>query len=155
MMFVVLGIVDIIVLTNLETISGANACYSMFHSCTSLTDIELRNLKTINEFNYYMFAFCTGITTAEFDSLNSLPSPNSALYRMFWRCTNLKNIYFPALKSTSFGGTSAFNQMLQDVTGCTVHFPSNLQSVIGSWSDVTGGFGGTNTTVLFDLPATN
>ena len=44
--------------------------------------------------------------------------------------------------------------MLQGVTGCTVHFPSNLQSVIGSWSDVTAGFGGTNTTVLYDLPAT-
>ena len=35
-----------------------------------------------------------------------------------------------------------------------MHFPSNLQSVIGSWSDVQNGFGGTNTTVLFDLPAT-
>jgi hypothetical protein len=44
--------------------------------------------------------------------------------------------------------------MLQGVTGCTVHFPSNLQSVIGSWSDVTARFGGTNTTVLFDLTAT-
>ena len=44
--------------------------------------------------------------------------------------------------------------MLQGVSGCTVHFPSNLQSVIGSWSDVTNGFGGTNTTVLFDLPST-
>jgi hypothetical protein len=44
--------------------------------------------------------------------------------------------------------------MLPGVTGCTVHFPSNLQSVIGSWADVTEGFGGTNTTVLFDLPAT-
>ena len=44
--------------------------------------------------------------------------------------------------------------MLRGVTGCTVHFPSNIQSVIGSWASVTGGFGGTNTTVLFDLPAT-
>ena len=44
--------------------------------------------------------------------------------------------------------------MLRGVTGCTVHFPSNLEAVIGSWSDVTNGFGGTNTTVLFDLPAT-
>ena len=44
--------------------------------------------------------------------------------------------------------------MLDGVTGCTVHFPSNIQSVIGSWASVTSGFGGTNTTVLFDLPAT-
>jgi hypothetical protein len=62
---------------------------------------------------------------------------------------------FPALKTTSFGSyTNQFADMLSGVTGCTVHFPSNLQAVIGSWSDVTSGFGGTNTTVLFDLPAT-
>jgi hypothetical protein len=62
---------------------------------------------------------------------------------------------FPALTSTSFGSyTNQFNNMLRMVTGCTVHFPSNLQSVIGSWSDITAGFGGTNTVVSFDLPAT-
>ena len=44
--------------------------------------------------------------------------------------------------------------MLSGVTGCTVHFPSNLQSVIGSWTSVSAGFSGTNTTVLFDLTAT-
>ena len=44
--------------------------------------------------------------------------------------------------------------MLRGVTGCTVHFPSNLESVIGSWSSVTNGFGGTDTVILFDLPLT-
>ena len=44
--------------------------------------------------------------------------------------------------------------MLSGVTGCTVHFPSNLETVIGDWSSVTSGFGGTDTTVLFDLPST-
>jgi len=44
--------------------------------------------------------------------------------------------------------------MLSGCSNVTVHFPSNLQSVIGSWYDVQNGFGGTNTTVLFDLPAT-
>jgi hypothetical protein len=44
--------------------------------------------------------------------------------------------------------------MLSGVTGCTVHFPSNLQAVIGSWADVTAAFGGTNTTILYDLPQT-
>lgn len=69
--------------------------------------------------------------------------------------TAIQTLSFPALKSTSFGtNTNQFNYMLKGVTGCTVHFPSNLQSVIGSWSSVTSGFGGTNTTVLFDLPAT-
>jgi hypothetical protein len=73
----------------------------------------------------------------------------------FQGCTKLKTLSFPALTSNSFGSyTNQFNNMLSGVTGCKVHFPSNLQSVIGSWSSVTSGFTGTNTTVLFDLPAT-
>ena len=77
------------------------------------------------------------------------------MQRCFQNCTHLTSISFPALTSTSFGSfTNQFNNMLYGVTGCTVHFPSNLQSVIGSWADVTNGFGGTNTTVSFDLPAT-
>lgn len=73
-------------------------------------------------------------------------------------CTSLTSVSFPALKSNSFGTnygvTKPFHNMLQGVTGCTVHFPSNMQSVMENMSSVTAGFGGTNTTVLFDLPAT-
>lgn len=65
--------------------------------------------------------------------------------------TSLETLSFPSLTSTS---TMYFTDMLTGVTGCVVHFPSNLQSVIGSSTDVASGFGGTNTTVLFDLPAT-
>lgn len=74
--------------------------------------------------------------------------------RAFYR-TGITDLYFNSLTSSSFGSyTNQFSNMLSGVTGCTVHFPSNLQSVIGSWADVTNGFGGTNTIVLFDLPAT-
>ncbi len=73
-------------------------------------------------------------------------------------CTSLTSVSFPALKSNSFGTnygvTKPFHNMLKGVTGCTVHFPSNMQSVMENMSSVTDGFGGTNTTVLFDLPAT-
>ena len=73
----------------------------------------------------------------------------------FTYCDNIV-VYFPALTSTSFGSnTNQFYQMFSVANSATVHFPSNLQSVIGSWSDVISGFGGTNTTVLFDLPATS
>lgn len=79
---------------------------------------------------------------------------NDSVYSPFGNSL-LKEICFPSLNSSSFGSyTNQFDNMLRGVTGCTVHFPSNLQSVIGSWSSVTSGFGGTNTTVLFDLPAT-
>lgn len=73
-------------------------------------------------------------------------------------CISLISVSFPALKSDSFGTnygvTKPFHNMLQGVTGCTVHFPSNMQSIMENMGSVTAGFGGTNTTVLFDLPAT-
>ena len=103
---------------------------------------------------YYAFRSCTGLTSVDLSSLTTINGSN-AMHNAFSGCTGLTNISFPALTSTGFGSyTNQFNNMLQGVTGCTVHFPRNLQSVIGSWSDVTKGFGGKNTTVLFDLPAT-
>jgi hypothetical protein len=96
----------------------------------------------------------TSLTSVNLSSLK-IVTGNSCFRYAFQGCTSLTTLSFPALESTSFGSyTNQFNNMLQGVTGCTVHFPSNLQSVIGSWSDVTNGFGGTNTTVSFDLPAT-
>ena len=70
--------------------------------------------------------------------------------------TKITSVSFPALNTGSFeyADNSSFGSMLGAVDGCVVHFPSNVQSVIGNWSSVTSGFGGTNTTVLFDLPAT-
>lgn len=43
------------------------------------------------------------------------------------------------------------NNVLSGVRSCTVHFPAAIQSTIGNWTSVQNGFGGTNTTVLFDL----
>lgn len=100
----------------------------------------------------YKFYKNSNIKSVEFPDLTSIGS--SGLYHCF-QDTKIITISFPALKSTSFGSyTNQFTDMLSGVTGCTVHFPSNLESVIDSWSDVTSGFSGTNTTVLFDLPAT-
>ena len=68
----------------------------------------------------------------------------------------LTSLSFPALLASSLSSNALqFDFMLEEVEGCTVHFPSNLQSVIGSWNSVTSGFSGYNTTILFDLPATS
>lgn len=67
---------------------------------------------------------------------------------------SVRAVAVQALTSSFENYTNQFNYMLQGVTGCAVHFPSNLQSVIGSWTDVTAGFGVTNTIALFDLTAT-
>ena len=143
-------------LSNLSTISGKYALGYAFYKCTSLTSVNLSSLSTISDSYALECAFqeCTSLTSVDLSNLSTI-SGNYALRYAFSSCTNLKELSFPALTSESFGSTTnQFDYMLNKVTGCTVHFPSNLESVIGSWSDVTKGFGGTNTTVLFDLPAT-
>lgn len=168
--------------TNLESVSGITALGYAFHFCTSssfvsvsfpsltsigissmahafdqcvyLTTVDLGNLTTVGTTGLSStFMNCTNLSSVDFSNLSVLAG--SALSSTFSGCTSLSSLSFPSLNSNSFGeSTNQFNQMLYNVTGCTVHFPSNLQSVIGSWSDVTAGFGGTNTIILFDLPAT-
>lgn len=144
-------------LHSLTSVTGVRDCEEMFYGCTGLTSIDLSSLTTLGA-NYAISKICygcTSITSMIFPSLTTI-SNYGVLDSSFYGCTNLTSLSFPALTSTSFGTqTNQFNNMLQGVTGCTVHFPSNIQSKIGSWASVTGGFGGTNTTVSFDLPATN
>lgn len=99
------------------------------------------------------FANCT--FTNKNISFNKLTKVGSWSFLYCFAGSNVEVLNFPALKSDSFGtNTDCFEDMVVGCTGVTVHFPSNLQSVIGQWADVLGGFGGTNTTVLFGLPAT-
>ena len=140
---------------NLTTIGsyGLNSC---FYGCTSLTTAPtFANLTTIESNGLYScFQNCSSLTTAP--TFANLTTIGSGGLSGCFRYTKITSLSFPALTSSSFGSyTNQFNNMLSGVTGCTVHFPSNLQSVIGSWSSVTSGFSGTNTTVLFDLPATS
>lgn len=143
-------------LSSLSEVTGPNDMENLCTGCTNLVSIDLSGLTTVSGANVmnYLCDGCTSLTSVDFSSLASIQASN-ALYYAFRNCTSLTTLSFPSLTSTSFGSnTTQFNRMLYGVTGCTVHFPSNLQSVIGSWADVTAGFGGTNTTVLFDLPAT-
>ena len=133
---------------------GESGLYQAFYACTSLTSTGLDSVTSIGESGLSSaFSGCTSLTSVDLSSVTSIDS--GGLSFTFYNCTSLKSLSFPALNSNSFGSyTNQFNGMLDGVTGCTVHFPSNLESVIGNWADVTRGFGGTNTTVLFDLPAT-
>lgn len=143
-------------LSSLTTISGRAALRDCFAECPNLESVDLSNLTTISGITalYEVATWCPKFTNINLSKLAHLQEQN-CLSRAFMYSTSLTTLSFPALTSTSFGSyTNHFNNMLSGVTGCTVHFPSNLQSVIGSWSDVTAGFGGTNTTILFDLPAT-
>ena len=144
-------------LPKLRTISGESACNSMFFGNRNATTVDLSALEGISGQRAcaYMFDSCASLTSVSFDSLKTITG-FCACDRMFESCTSLTSISFLALVSNfSSGDSNVFDDyMLQGVSGCTVHFPSNLQSEIGSWHSVTTGFSGTNTTVLFDLPST-
>lgn len=143
-------------LSNLESVGFDSLSYA-FQNCTSLTSLDLSSV-LVNSGNYYPMRYicsgCTSLTNVNLSSLANINSQNF-LSNGFQNCTSLSTLSFPGLHSQSFGSyTNQFNQMLKGCSNVTVHFPSNVQSIIGSWSDVTNGFGGTNTTVLFDLPPT-
>lgn len=141
-------------LSSLEVLwgTGIGLCKNMFSQCTSLASIDLSSLSRATGNNVFENAFkqCA-ITTMNFNSLSDISS-SKVFLSAFSGCTALTELRFPALTTSSFGSyTDQFNKMLQGCTGVTVHFPAAIQSTIGSWASVTGGFGGTNTTVLFDL----
>lgn len=143
-------------LSSIVSITGFSALDNAFFNCSQLTSLDLSSLRTVNSIGglRYMCGSCSNLTSVNLSSLNNIDGI-SVLQGAFSDCTSLLSLSFPSLKSTSFGVYHGqFQSMLSGVTGCTVHFPSNLQSVIGSWTDVQNGFDGTNTTVLFDLTAT-
>lgn len=144
-------------LSGLKTVSGNNGCLSMFANCTGITSLDISGLETISgssgckQMFYVSNNSSNSLTSVTFTKLSTISS-SYALQQTFMYRKNLQSVSFPALTSSSFGSyTNQFNNMLLGITGCTVHFPQSIQSTIGSWSDVTVGFGGTNTSILFDL----
>ena len=146
---------------SLTTISAYYGFCASFNGCSSLTSVNFSALKSIT--GYYacgsMFNAAYNLSSVTFPVLDTLTGNQALNYAFSWYnnggTSKTVTISFPALKSTSFGSyTNQFDNMLTGTTGGTVHFPSNLQSVIGSWTSVQNGFGGTNTTILWDLPAT-
>lgn len=133
-------------LSSLTTISGQSGCTTMFQGCSGITSVDLSSLTTVSGKSgcYNMFNGCTSLTSVDLSSLTTV-SGQSGCQSMFYGCTSLTTLSFPALKTVY--DNKVFNTILGNVTGCIVHFPSNLESY---------GFsvGGTNTTVLYDLPAT-
>lgn len=136
-------------LSSLDSVSGSYAFRNAFFS-SSLANVNISNLRSVTGENSFASAFGnTRIQVIEFSKLSVLTG-YSVFNNAFISCSQLKLVAFPALTASSFGSNRGqFTNMLRNVTGCTVVFPSAIQSVIGSWSDVTSGFGGTNTRVIF------
>ena len=150
-------------LSSLQTVSGSTAMAYAFTDNPGITSIDLSGLTSLPSNAVTMtsaFAMSLAqasplpLSTVSFASL-SLVNGTAPLRNIFANRNGLQSVYFPALNSNSFGRlTTYLDNIIDGVDGCTVHFPSNMQAIIGNWSSVREGFGGTNTTVLFDLPAT-
>lgn len=121
-----------IMLPNLSTVgstSGGGAVFNKaFTNANRLSNFYVNRLQYIYRNGAFNNSFYnTTLSTLYF---NSFTNWEASAYYNFYRC---------------------FQDMLRGVNGCTVHFPSNLEATLNSWTDVTSGFSGTNTTVLFDL----
>ena len=148
--------------TDLESVSfpeleeiGQCGMYCGFQHNTKLKSISFPKLKKLsgmyNSLNS-VCAYCTNLEVVNLDSLTNLTS--NALCSAFQNCTKLKTLSFPSLTPQSFNNyDNQFYNMLDNVTGCTVHFPYAIKKNIEEWEDVISGFGGKNTIILFDLHA--
>ena len=118
---------------DLESVNGKSAFASICNGQTLITKVYFPKLATI-----------TGGGTGGSNTNN--------FYYAFKGCTSLTDIYFNAVTSANASTFKAQlgTTMLNGVTNCKVHFPSNLASIIGAAT-----FGGSgNTGTVFDLPAT-
>lgn len=168
-----------VILRCITLINGSNNSFKQaFKANTAIEYIDLSNLEEIRygTGDFFQNAFDgTSIKEMRFTKLRLIDATANANFRYaFNGCSNV-DIYFNALNSGTFSGgggyKNTFVQLLRGATGCTVHLPSNLENntIIdttydymmddyvsnGTWvTNYTNGFYGTNTTVLFDLPAT-
>ena len=139
-------------LSSLTSVSGENAFYEAFFKCTALTSVDLSSLTTLSARSALASAFdaCTALTSVDFSSLTTVSGYHS-LYNTFSRCSSLTSLSFPALTVAGLQyGSSQFDNMISGVTGCTIHFPAAVRAKIETTAGYPN-FGGTNTTVLFDL----
>lgn len=140
-------------LGSLYQINGSFAAAAVLCSgCSKLIRCNLKSLaivKTAYGFNT-CFNNCSSLETMKFESLNVCDASN-AFGSMFNGCSSLKSLWFYAVDDNTFGSNRLGNMFNSSVNGCAVHFPIRVQSTIGAWTSTTNGFGGTNTTVSFDL----
>lgn len=129
--------------------------YDTFSDCTNLEKVDISLEYAGSSCFFCTFFACSKLKSVTFFGLQQVKNGYRTFLNAFSN-SGIENIYFPSLVEDFLVGTGnrCFEAMLEDVDGCTVHFPSNLQTVLEDYPTVLDGFGGTNTTVLFDLPAT-
>ena len=131
---------------------------SMFFNCRNLTSVNFDGLQNIYTTYGYTFSTtfngCSKLKEIHFPSLMTITSGYGGSFPYAFRNSAITNVYFEGLINAT--PINTFSAMLYGKNGVTVHFPASIESLIGEWPNVLSGFGGNNTTVLFDLlPITN
>ena len=123
-----------------------------FYLWTISGNLVFKDLIEIPEACFYNSFVMTSIQTASFPKVESINA--NSFWSAFEMCESLTDIYFNSLKTTSFKSTYALRYMLPDCYNVTIHFPSNLENVVSQLYGYPN-FGGDDTVLAFDLPATS
>lgn len=138
-----------------ETLSD-NALNSAFYN-TKISSLIFSNLNSVNGSNVLGYAAAeSNIQEIRFLKLKSIPAVAINPFGSIARNTNSDslNIYFNSIQPSYIQSVSAFRSIASGTTGAVLHFPSNCQSRIEELSNYPL-FGGTDTVLSFDLPATS
>lgn len=137
----------------MDAVISQQALKYAFKGCISLTDYTVGKTATVETEGFYgTFEGCTSLTGAIwYDYLRDIVG--SGCFARTFANTGVTAVYFPALEyfSYDYEGDYPFKDMCEGLTGCVVHFPSNMEGITDGFENQ---FGGTNTTILFDLEST-
>lgn len=135
-------------LSSVEIIK-TNGCSSMFGTAVSaLVSANFESVVYCGDNGLGDFARSSSQFTTFI--ISSLKTVGSNGFSNAFRSASVTSLSFPALKNVA---SNSFNLMIQLVSNCTIHFPANMQTTVEALTGYPN-FGGTNTSVLFDLPAT-
>ena len=141
--------VDLSALTTVDN-GGLQTC---FDACTSLTSVDLSALTTVgNSGLSSCFGGCTSLTSVDLSALTTVG--NSGMQSCFSSCRALTTISFPSLtdvQANSFG-TSKYVYCFYNCTALTeIHFRADAQTAIEAMTGYADKFGASNASIIFDL----
>ena len=145
----------------LKTVAQSGLSYA-YYNTQGIRNVEIPMLHTVGQGGFQNCFQSSKVETVRFTSLTTI-SDSNIFSGCFNSCSNIKDIYFPALTTNSFGSIniSQFNGMFNTSTAstsltCTLHFPSNLSTTISGLTGYPYFSGNSSRIVLaFDLPATS
>lgn len=146
--------VDLSSLRNVGYSVSDNSFDNAFKNCYNLTSVNLYSFEPLQAGAVFRNAYwnCINLKTMEYPALYCLGTGNC--FDNAYRNSGIQNLYFSGLYNYTNNGNTRrpFVNMLTNVSDCTVHFPAMARTYLENHQDFIAGFGGTNTTILFDLP---